>query len=172
MLFLHTISIWRLSHPLYFLRLASSDQPKFLAFKKPFFTLNSSFNHKNEHRNNIEFRGLILSHTLSSFYKNMSQPFLGHVLLFPGSKAMMLRYQASFFGGWWGAFNPTDPTDPILDAKRKKMGDGLIVIQHTPPKFCSSYKLRTLAITFMSSFVSRGGSCSRPVCVSRVLVVP
>ena len=50
---------------LFFLLLASSDRPKFLAFKKqtkkiyvvnPFFILNSSFNHKNERGNNIEFR--------------------------------------------------------------------------------------------------------------------
>ena len=45
-------------HPLFFLRLASSDRPKFLAFSKkksndvvkPFFTWNNYFNLKNEHR--------------------------------------------------------------------------------------------------------------------------
>ena len=49
-------------HPLFFLRLTSSDRPKFLAFflKKsndivtPFFTWNNSFNLKNEHSNSIE----------------------------------------------------------------------------------------------------------------------
>ena len=49
-------------HPLFFLRLASSDRPKFLAFSKkksndvvkPFFTWNNSFNLKNEHSNSIE----------------------------------------------------------------------------------------------------------------------
>ena len=47
---------------LFFLRLASSDRPKFLAFSKkksndvvkPFFTWNNSFNLKNEHSNSIE----------------------------------------------------------------------------------------------------------------------
>ena len=55
----------------FFLRLPSCDRPKFLALKKesnyvvnPFFTLNSSFNHKNEHTNNIEFRWLIFFPTL------------------------------------------------------------------------------------------------------------
>ena len=51
-------------HPLFLLRLASSDRPKFLAFSnkkkkindvvKPLFTWNNSFNLKNEHSNNIE----------------------------------------------------------------------------------------------------------------------
>ena len=48
-------------HPLFFLRLASSDRPKFWAFKKkrnyvvkPFFTWNNCFNLKNEHTNSIE----------------------------------------------------------------------------------------------------------------------
>ena len=53
-----------LGHPLFLLRLASSDRPKFLAFSKkkeksndvakPFFTWNNSFNLKNEHGNSIE----------------------------------------------------------------------------------------------------------------------
>ena len=47
----------------FFLRLVSSDRPKFLAFLKkkrsndvvkPFFTWNNSFNLKNEHSNSIE----------------------------------------------------------------------------------------------------------------------
>ena len=49
-------------HPLFFLRLTSSDRPKFLEFSKkkkcnyvvePFFTWNNSFNLKNEHSNRL-----------------------------------------------------------------------------------------------------------------------
>ena len=59
------VHIWLLGHPLFFLRLSSSDRPKFLALKKkkekksnevvtPFFTWNNSFNLKNEHSNTRE----------------------------------------------------------------------------------------------------------------------
>ena len=53
-----------LGHPLFFLRLGTSDRPKFLAFSKKkeksndvakqFFTWNNSFNLKNERGNSIE----------------------------------------------------------------------------------------------------------------------
>ena len=51
-----------LGHPLFFLCLASSNRPKFLAYNskkksndvvKPFFTWNNSFNLKNKHSNSI-----------------------------------------------------------------------------------------------------------------------
>ena len=69
----------------FFLRLSSSDRPKFLAFSKqqksndvvkPFFTWKNSFNLKNEHSNSIEKnrnkdRNIFLQYIVGSVNPNM-----------------------------------------------------------------------------------------------------
>ena len=129
----------------------SSNRPSFLAFFKKarkrndkvyfFWTYINSFNLKNEHYNSISrhktFGGVsfLLFTLFGPFLMKLTITFSAilslcrfgdHVLLFSGSTAMMLVFQASCSQISCDFFSPHRPTHPkpgnLFDAKRTKRG--------------------------------------------------
>ena len=128
----------------------SSNRLSFLAFFKKaskrndkvyFFGQINSFNLKNEHYNSISrhktFGGVsfLLFSLLGLFFMKLTITFSAilslcrfgdHVLLFSGSTAMMLVFQASCSQISCDFFSPHRPTDPkpgnLFHAKRTKTG--------------------------------------------------
>ena len=128
-----------LGHPLFFLRLASSNRPKFLVFSKqkkydvvkPFFTKNSSFKLKNEHSNSIEKdrnKNRNVFYSILCFFVNPIMWILTFNVIL-GYQGLLFRDSLWFFFFYDFFFQSHRPTDPTsgnaFDAKRKKKRDGL-----------------------------------------------
>ena len=127
-----------LGHPLFFLCLASSDRPKFLAFSKkksndvvkPFLSWNNSFYLKNGHTNGTENNrnknmNIFLQYIVHFVNPNMWMLTFNVVL---GYQGLLFRLLVIFFRVFF-SIRPTDPiSENAFDAKRKKKkGDGLSV---------------------------------------------
>ena len=122
-------------HPLFFLRLPSSDRHKFLAFSKrksndvvtPFFTWNNSFNLKNEHSNSIEKnRNKNMNIFLSILYILLIQIWMLTFNVVLGYQGLLFRDVLWFFVRFFFSIRPTHPiSGNAFDGKRRKKGDGL-----------------------------------------------
>ena len=114
-------------HPLFFLQLALSNRPKFLAFSKkksydvlkPFFTWNNSFNVKDEHSNSIEENRNILYSILCIFLIQICE-----FQCSPGVSRPPIMRRLVFFYYYYYYYFSIWLTDPIsgnaYDTKRKK----------------------------------------------------
>ena len=127
-----------LGHPLFFLRLASSNRPKFLVFSKqkkydvvkPFFTKNSSFKLKNEHSNSIEKdrnKNRNVFYSILCFFVNPIMWILTFNVIL-GYQGLLFRDSLWFFFFTIFFSNPTDrptqhqETHSTLNEKKKRDG--------------------------------------------------
>ena len=118
--FHHKLSYRLRPSSFFFLRLASSDRPKYLEFwkkkssdvVKPFLTWNNSFNLKNEHSNSIEKNRNIFYRVLGILLIQIFNVVLGYQdLLF---RDFLWIFLVFFFF----SIRPTDPTsENAFDAK-------------------------------------------------------
>ena len=119
--FQHKIS-YRIRLSSFFLRLASSDQTKFLGFwkkssdvVKPFFTWNNSFNLKNEHSNSIEKNR---NKNRDIFYRILGILLIQIFNVILGYQDLLFRDFLWFFLVFFFSNRPTDPTsENAFDAK-------------------------------------------------------